>query len=355
MSGMKQIKSWTLIAAAAVLALCIAVALLSGKTVRAEDYAIKCDAAQRMRACMNAVKRYKNELGIPLGAEDWQETGMLGEEFTGITTTIGALEAKRTSANPNMAAMLVQMLEEAGVKRGDTVGAAFSGSFPSLNLATLAACQAMGVNVVYIASVGASMYGANQPELTFPDMLLRMAAEDLVPLPAALSLGGDWDCGMEMDPEEVEKLLPRLRTCGIPFLYEPDYQKNVELRMEIYQENGPISCFIGVGGNVTTIGRGEDTMPCGVVQPYYRLTSGEKSGLLEIYSAKGLPVLHVLDVKELTVRYGFPYDPRSPEPIGSGAIYESRSYPRAVCVFGIAAAAGLLAYGKYQKKREDAA
>lgn len=96
-------------------------------------------------------------------------------------------------------------------------------------------------------------------------------------------------------------------------------------------------------------------MPCGVVQPYYRLTSGEKSGLLEIYSAKGLPVLHVLDVKELTVRYGFPYDPRSPEPIGSGAIYESRSYPRAVCVFGIAAAAGLLAYGKYQKKREDAA
>ena len=352
---MKQTKNRTLAAAAAVLALCIAIALLAGKTVHAEDYAIKCDAAQRMQACMDAVKRYKSELGIPLSAEDWHETGMLGEEFTGITTTIGALEAKRTSANPNMAAMLVQMLGEAGVKRGDTVGAAFSGSFPALNLAALAACQAMGVNIIYISSVGASMYGANQPELTFPDMLLRMAEEGLVPLPVALSLGGDWDCGMEMDPEEVEKLLPRLQNCGIPFIYEPDYEKNVALRMAIYQENGPIRCFIGVGGNVTTIGRGEDTMPCGVVQPYYRLTSSEKSGLLEIYSARGLPVLHVLDVKELAVRYGFPYDPRSPEPIGSGAVYERCSYPRAVCVLGIAAAAGLLAYGKYQRKRENAA
>ena len=350
---MKQTKGWTLAAAAAVLAVCIAIALHCGKTVRAEDYAIKHDAAQRMQGYMDAVKRYKSELGIPLSKEDLQETGMLGEEFTGITTTVGALEAKRTSANPNMAAMLVQMLEEAGVKRGDTVGAAFSGSFPSLNLATLAACQAMGVNIVYTASVGASMYGANQPELTFPDMLLRMAQEELVPLPAALSLGGDWDCGMEMDAEEVEKLLPRLQGCGVPFLYEPDYEKNVALRMTIYQENGPIRCFIGVGGNVTTIGRGEDTMPCGVVQPYYRLTSSEKSGLLEIYSAKGLPVMHVLDVKELALRYGFPYDPQKPEPIGSGAIYESRSYPRAVCVLGIAAAAGLLILGKYREKREN--
>ena len=61
-----------------------------------------------------------------------------------------------------MGALLVQMLTEAGVKSGDTIGAGFSGSFPTLNLAVLAAGEAMNVKVIYIASMGASTFGANQ-------------------------------------------------------------------------------------------------------------------------------------------------------------------------------------------------
>ena len=38
---------------------------------------------------MEQVKAYKAELGIPLSDEDRHETGMLGEDYTPITTTIG--------------------------------------------------------------------------------------------------------------------------------------------------------------------------------------------------------------------------------------------------------------------------
>ena len=55
-----------------------------------------------------------------------------------------------------------------------TIGAGFSGSFPTLNLAVLAAGEAMNVKVIYIASMGASTFGANQPQFTFPDMVCRL-------------------------------------------------------------------------------------------------------------------------------------------------------------------------------------
>ena len=45
---------------------------------------------------------------------------------------------------------------------GDRVGAAFSGSFPGLNLAVLSACQVMEVELVYICSAGASTYAPAQ-------------------------------------------------------------------------------------------------------------------------------------------------------------------------------------------------
>ena len=72
----------------------------------------------------------EEELGIPLSELDYHQTGMIGESYTGITTTLGAIEAKRTTAWPEMGALCVRLLHEAGVRSGDTVGAGFSGSSP---------------------------------------------------------------------------------------------------------------------------------------------------------------------------------------------------------------------------------
>lgn len=86
---------------------------------------------------MEAVRGYREELGLPLSPGDFHKTGLIGEEYTDITTTLGSIEAKRTAADPDMAALLVRMFSEAGLRSGDRVGAGFFRVFPSLNLAVL--------------------------------------------------------------------------------------------------------------------------------------------------------------------------------------------------------------------------
>ena len=74
----------------------------------------------------------------------------------------------------------------------------------------LAAGEAMNVKVIYIASMGASTFGANQPQFTFPDMVCRLYLDGRLQTPPALiTPGGDYDCGGEMFEEEKEEALAR--------------------------------------------------------------------------------------------------------------------------------------------------
>lgn len=346
---MRRCKRLPLLMAALVLAVSVALTLNSGTRVPAGDRQVKLEAAGIMRRCMDQIKGYKLELGLPISEEDWFRTGMIGDHFTGITTTRGALEAKRTTANPDMAALVVQLLEEAGVQPGDTVGAGFSGSFPAMNLAVLSACAALDVNLVYIASVGSSTYGANQPQLTFPDMAYRLVEDGLLPRhAAAVSLGGADDCGLDMDPELVAQIRDRLEGYCVPFLYEEDFSANLEARMELYRENGPISCFVGVGGNLTTSGLGENelSLTWGVVEPDRVKSVDEKSGLLQRYNAQGLPVIHLLNIRQLVTDYGLAYDPEQLPAPGESAVYQTTQYSRRYLVPGILLACALLVWGR---------
>ena len=72
-------------------------------------------AAQKLQDWMDDIRDYKLEAGLSLTPYDTHKTGMIGDEYTPITTSLGSEEAKRTTANPDMAALLVQMLTEAGV------------------------------------------------------------------------------------------------------------------------------------------------------------------------------------------------------------------------------------------------
>ena len=173
-------------------------------------------AAELLTRCFSAVRGYKEELHIPMSQEDYHQTGMIGPYYTGITTTLGAIEAKRTTAWPDMGALCVRLLYEAGVRPGDRVAAGFSGSFPAMNLAVMAACQSMKVEVIPISSVGASTYGATDPELTFPEMLHRLVQDGVLTTDsAAVTLGGDNDTGDGMLPEQKMEILERLEQAGL--------------------------------------------------------------------------------------------------------------------------------------------
>ena len=312
------------------------------------------EASELLAECFDHVKSYKEELGIPLAQEDYHQTGMIGESYTGITTTLGAVEAKRTTAWPDMGALCVRLLYEAGVRPGDTVGAGFSGSFPGMDLAVIAACQAMDVELIYISSVGASTYGANNPELTFPEMAHRLVEDGVLETDSALvTMGGGDDVGRDMDPALREDILSRLTAAGLTVAEEPDYARNLELRQRLYQQEGPIRCFVAVGGNVTSMGRGETGIDLGqgVLSPEKMVRLTEESGLVQRYLSQGIPVINLLNIKQLAADYGLPFDPaRWPEP-GSSAVYFETAYPAALIAAGLVAAGVLLALCCYEKNR----
>ena len=356
MKSVQKRRTLALFLAVIWLAGCLFLTLTLGQTQPAEDYAVKLQAAETLQDWMDSVKAYKLEAGLSLTPYDTHQTGMIGDEYTPITTSLGAEEAKRTTANADMAALLVQMLTEAGVKPGDTIGAGFSGSFPALNLAVLAACQTMGVKVIYIASMGASTFGANQPEFTFPDMVCRLYLDGKLQTPPALiTPGGDYDCGGEMFPEERDAALGRIAAYGMAdIMQEKDFAANLKAREELYESQGPISCFVGVGGNITTIGTEEDTMNPGVLAPYTITTVRATDGLLQVYNAKGLPVLHLLNIKELVARYGLPFDPERITPPGQSALYYHTVYPRLLALAGVVGGAVILFFG-FKRRRSVAA
>lgn len=317
-------------------------------------YEMQVQAARQLESCFAAVRAYKSELGIPISEEDLHETGMIGESYTGITTTLGAVEAKRTTAWPDMGALCVRLLYEAGVRPGDTVGAGFSGSFPSMNLALITACESMGVKLVCIGSVGASTYGANNPALTFPEIMERLYQDGLIHTQnAVVTMGGEDDVGTDMDPDLSSEIRQRLKAQGLNLVEEPDYQKNLAMRQEVYRTQGPIQCFVAVGGNLTSMGLGESgiSLGQGVLSPARTPILNEESGLVQIYLADGLPVINLLNIKKLAADYGLPFDPLVWPSIGQSAVYYNAQYPKGWLAAGLAGAAGLLLACGWVKSR----
>lgn len=314
--------------------------------IHTDYYDIQLDAYSRMHRCMEATARYKRELGIAQNPQDICKTGMLGEEFNGITTTLGSLEAKRTSADPNMAALVVRMLHKAGLHEGNVVCAGFSGSFPSLNLAVLNACDAMNIKVVFISSVGASTFGANNPDLTFPELAHRLYVDGLIKSDSALiTAGGDDDIGSNIDPVLLSEIQSRLTSQGLMWMHEPDFSKNIAARMALYDAESP-NCFIAVGGNLTSLGTALSSQQLGhgVLFPTVSIPFIEnRSGLIARYLARGLPVIHLLNIKQIVADYAMPFDPLSIAPPGTSAVFFTTSYSRTAIAAALASSITLLA------------
>jgi len=311
-----------------------------------EYYGVQVEAARRLERYFAAVRGYKEELDIPLSGDDIHKTGMIGLPYTGITTTSGALEAKRTAAWPDMAALCVRMLFEAGIQPGDTVGAGFSGSFPGMNLAVVAACESMNVELVCISSVGASTYGANNPELTFPEMMHRLRQDGLIRTrSAAVTMGGYHDVGLDMEQELADQIRRRLTGLGLRLVGEADFQANLSLREAIYGQEGPIDCFVAVGGNLTSLGQGEAgvSLGQGVLRPDRALRIDASSGLVQRYLARGIPVINLLNIKKIMADYSMPYDPVQWPPIGQSAVYSDIRYDRGWILLGLGGTTVLLA------------
>jgi poly-gamma-glutamate system protein len=283
-------------------------------------------ASRLMARATSALRDCRESRGLPVDpASDPNRTGLIGAERSPITTSLGSLEAKRTTTNPDFAALVVSLFHEAGVRRGDAVAVGASSSFPALIVATLSAAEAMGIEPLIISSLGASEYGANLPGFHWIDMEDCLRAAGVLDVrPVARAVGGEGDVGLDMSAEGRGLLVSRIRDGAVPFLEEPDLERNVSARMALYKAGAgtkPIKAFVNIGGSSANIGRDAAVLKLkpGLCRGLF-VPPPAARGVIQAMAAAGVPVIHLLNIKGLCERYGLPWDPRPlPEP-GSGGM-----------------------------------
>jgi poly-gamma-glutamate system protein len=270
-----------------------------------------------MARSLGRIKALRLAKGLSIDRSlDPNETGIIGEEFTPLTTSPGDVAAKRTAANPAFAGVIVKYFEQAGLRPGDVVAVGGSGSFPAFVLATLCASRALELRPVLIYSIGSSMYGANIPGFTFVDMLADLRAGGLLPYEmAAVAPGGAADGGRGvLFDEDGITLIDEARRSGLPIVEGATLADRIQRRLRVYQAAAagrPIRCFVNVGGASANYGDSPASLelPNGLVLEIPRLPASPTRGLVFEFLSRGVPVVHLLFVKGLARDNGLPFDP----------------------------------------------
>jgi len=307
---------------------------------RQADYALKLEAAERAAEAFRVLREHRQLVDAEVDLlNDPAATGLVGPEFSQITNAHGNLESKLTSLNPNWAAVLVKDFRDAGLDAGDPVAVAMSGSFPGLNIAVYAALEAMRLRPVVVTSVGASMWGANDPGFTWLDMESVLFDAGVFTTRTVLaSHGGADDMGRGLSPEGRRLIEAAAERNGVPLLASANIEDAIAKRMAFYAEAArgrAYRAFVNVGGGVAALGSGNNkpALASGltVTLPAHNWS---RKGAMILFGEKGIPVIHLLRVQQLARENGLPLAPDYLPAAGEGEIFVRTMY-RLPLVLGV--------------------
>jgi len=309
----------------------LAVDILQTKRVQ-PYYPEKMAAARLAEQAMKVLKEERIRRRIPIDRDtDPTESGMIGDLVSPVTSNTGTLSAKQTSVNPNFAAVVVQLLRQAGVEEGDTVAVSLSGSFPAINVCVCAALEALKLRPVLISSASASSWGANNSRFLWLDMERTLYDRKLMGFRSvASSVGGVEDRGMGMPDEGIQRIRNAVQRNGLPFIDPLDFNDSIQQRMALYRANAgdaAIRAYINVGGGTTSVGTkiGKQLFRPGLNR---RLPTGGPpvDSVMTRMIEEGVPVIHLVQVEKLAKRYGLPIQPARPPIVGEGEVFYSQEY-----------------------------
>lgn len=321
----------------------IAYALFSrlGVGAHGPGYDAKVRAAQTTLQAGLALREVKPEdLILSQVADDPVQAAFVGLPTSSITTDSGSLRAKITASNPNFAAVIVDLLRQAGVRPGDVVAVSYTGSFPALNVASVAAIDAIGAQPVIACSVGSSTWGANDPEFTFLDMESRLIQKGILRHRCLVaSVGGDFRLrplsgeGRQMAEAAIERN-------GVALSASKSLQESIQARLDLYAREAKgrrIAAFVNVGGGLPSTA---------AVRPQVEFSPGltvgpargdiEGEGLLYFMRRRGVPIVNLTEIVGLAREHRLPVSPSHTPDIGQGAEY--RDWARIRLVASLAAA-----------------
>ena len=325
-------KTSSLVLMAVISVLAFTLAFFSREVIISETYETKVNTASQMESAMSMLKDVRMEKGVFIDIEnDPNETGLVGSQFSLITTDEGDIDAKLTTLDPNFSAAMVEFLNQAGLQSGDTIAVMLTGSMPGANMATLIACDAMNIHPVVITSIGASQWGANDPDMTWLDMEKLLFENGFISKRSiAASIGGRNDQGRLLSPKGRELIRDNIAKHELPIITGKGLKDNIQQRMEHFG-NVKYKAVVNVGGGVASLGTSFNLklLPPGVVyrsdiEPISR--KGGIEGTVVKFIKKNIPLIHVLNIQKLIESLGMPYAPIPIPEIGQGSLYAIQKY-----------------------------
>lgn len=347
-----SIRSTTVLTLLGVIALVLlALVERSQKLRKQAHYNEKLAAAELMEDCMQFLKDrfYKDEIALD-NINDPNGTGIIGQQFSEITSGRGSLPIKLSTTNPNFAAMLVDQLKEAGVQSGDVVAVCATGSFPALAIATSAALETLEAQPIFMSSVTSSSWGANDPEITWIDMHRQLYEEGFLSfMPVAASVGGNQDIGRALSIEGRDMAKTAILRNDVSMIDTGSLEGNIQARMNLIWRSGRVvKAFINIGGGAASLG--SDTNKNRIPAGLHQLAPGaypEPVGVMYEMAQAGVPVINLLHVDRMMKQFELPRDPVPLPAIGSGSLFQAPQYDMRVVLVSLSlylALIGLIIY-----------
>jgi poly-gamma-glutamate system protein len=300
----------------------------------------KLRAAQTMQQAFDLMKEYRLAQGIYIDeVNDPGLTALIGDKQTIITTDRGSLTAKLTSLNPNIAAVLIDQLKKAGVKAGDKIAVSWTGSFPAMNIGVMSAAKTLELDLIPITSVGASMFGATDPDFTWLDMETYFNDIGFFTYKSVgASIGGGRDMGRGLNVTGRDLIKDAIERNNVPFIFNNSLEKNISSKMELFANSteAKYDLYINVGGGLSSLG---NSINGRLISPglhkHLNFKNIPLKGTLFLFAEQGVPVIHLLDMDKLALSYELPIAPDPiPEP-GTGKMFRDERYNLTVTIVAL--------------------
>lgn len=263
---------------------------------------------EKVRSAQLHISQWRNSNGTGSAVEDdpWN-CGLIGIEWSGITTTLGELASKQTACNPAWAIQFSRWFRELGLKPGDRIAIYSSGSFPGMMLNAIVAAEAMQLEPLLIVSLGSSTWGANHPESPWPVLASELRRNGFIRKRADYyTLGAGGELGQGLSPEGEDLLRKAADDAGVELLTAANLQEMTARKIELLEAFQP-GLFISIGGSQANLGDAMEILrlPTGMVPGGQVDLAG--NGVIGAAIRADTPVIHMLDIKSISNSVGIPY------------------------------------------------
>ncbi|MEM1178178.1 MAG: poly-gamma-glutamate system protein, partial [Acidobacteriota bacterium] len=181
------------------------------------------------------------------------------------------------------------------------------------------------------SSVGASNFGATDPYFTWLDMeSLLVDKRVLKTRSLAASMGGSNDTGRGLSPKGRQLLQEAIERNGATPLLAPKIDESIRTRVKLFREACGamgIRAYVNVGGGVASLGHSlnGDLVPSGVSELLPVRNYPARGAMMRIAEDR-VPVIHLLNIRQLRDRYGLtPVRDQLPPP-GTGRVFGEVRY-----------------------------